>query len=332
VSKQHTVTLNGDKFPIRSGQVLLDAAMMAGVDIPHDCRAGRCGTCLTRVQRGITLGGDAGQPGVIHACQARVFSDLTLEIEALPAVQRVSARVTKLVDVTHDVVEVTMEPSKSVDIWPGQYCRFTFQGFPARAFSPTPPLNGSLQDGFIHLNIKRVRNGCVSTNLGGKIKPGHRVTIDGPFGHAFLRPSKDKRLVLVGSGTGFAPVWAIAHAALCENSARHIVIATGVRELSSFYMGAALEFMRAFPNVVIVATVEEEQSQYPIVRVGRPTDHLPPLSAGDIVYAAGAPKLVATVGDLSREAHSTFYSDPFEPAESEPQDWLTRAAAWLGTG
>lgn len=332
MTKQLTVTLNGEEFPIRPGQVLLDAAMMAGADIPHDCRAGRCGTCLIRVQRGITLGGETGQQSMIHACQARVFSDLTLDIETLPNIQRTGARVTGLVDVTHDVVEVTLAPVSSIDIWPGQYCRFTFQGFPARAFSPTAPLDGQLQSGSIHLNIKRVHNGCVSTNLGGKIKPGHRVTIDGPFGQAFLRPAIDKRLVLAGSGTGFAPIWAVAHAALCENALRRIVVVTGARELASFYMGPALEFMRTFPNVAIVATVEEAQTRYPIVRIGRPTDHLPTLTAGDIVYAAGAPALVETVGALARTAQSTFYADPFEPADSQPQDWITRAAAWLGTG
>jgi CDP-4-dehydro-6-deoxyglucose reductase, E3 len=332
VTKQYTVTLNGEEFGVRSGQVLLDAAMMAGIEIPHDCRAGRCGTCLTRVKKGITLGGETGQHGLIHACQARVFSDLTLEIEALPSVQRVSATLTRLIDVTHDVVEVALSPSSPLEIWPGQYCRFTFQGFPARAFSPTAPLDGHIANGNIHLNIKRVRNGCVSTNLGGKIKPGHRVAIDGPFGHAFLRPAENKRLVLVGNGTGYAPVWAVAHAALVENASRHIVMITGVRELKSFYMGQALEFMRRFQNVKIIATVEEQQLHFPAVKTGRPTDHLPALTATDVVYAAGAPALVDAIGEHARAAEATFYSDPFEPAGSQPQDWITRAAAWLGTG
>ena len=332
MAKLHRVSLNGATFPARSGQLLLDAALMSGAEIPHDCRAGRCGTCITKVERGITLGGETQQHGMIHACQARVFSDLSLAIEALPPVDRVEARVARLVNVTHDVVEVTLAPATPLDLLPGQYCRFTFHGFPPRAFSPTAALDGRSEPGRIHLNIKRVRDGCVSPNLGGKIRPGHRVTIDGPFGHAFLRPHRDNRLILAGSGTGFAPMWAVAHAALCENALRDIVLIAGVRALASFYMGPALDFAGTFPNVRIIATVQERQSDFPQVRFGRPTDHLPELEAGDTIYAAGAPAMVDALGKLALAAKSSFYSDPFEPAAAQAEDWITRAVAWLRTG
>ena len=287
---------------------------------------------MTRVERGITLGGETRQRGMIHACQARVFSDLTLAVEALPPVDRIEARVTGLIDVTHDVVEVTLAPSTPLTVLPGQYCRFGFRGFPERAFSPTALLDGRSPDVAIRLNVKRVHNGRVSTNLGGRINIGHRLTINGPFGHAFLRPGLDNRLVLVASGTGFAPMWAIAHAALCENARRPIVIVAGVRELASFYMSAALEFAAAFPNVHVIATAEERQSRYRQVRHGRPSDHVPTLVPDDIVYAAGAPAMVEVVGQRALEGAATFYSDPFEPAGADTEDWVSRAAKWLRVG
>jgi CDP-4-dehydro-6-deoxyglucose reductase, E3 len=329
MARQHRITLNGDTFFARSGQVLLDAALIAGVEIPHDCRAGRCGTCVTQVQRGVTLGGEMQQRGMIRACQARVFSELNLTVEALPTVGQTEARLTRLVDLTPDVAELTIAPAAPHELLPGQYCRFAFRGFPARNFSPTVRLDGRTRPDRIHLHVKRVRNGRVSTNLGGRIKPGHRLTLFGPFGHAFLRPRHDSRLVLVAGGTGFAPMWAIGHAALCENALRPIVFVVGVREQSSLYMAPALNFASRFPNVSIVATTEARRADAPNVRPGRPSDHVPQLDASDVVYAAGAPSMVEAVEKRARAAQATFYSDPFEPADSVSEDWVTRAFSWL---
>lgn len=80
MAKLHKIVLHGETFHARSGERLLDAALVNGVDLPHDCRAGRCGSCLLRVRSGITLGGETPQPGMVRACQAMAFSDLDLEI------------------------------------------------------------------------------------------------------------------------------------------------------------------------------------------------------------------------------------------------------------
>lgn len=332
MAKQHRVTVNGQSFHARSGQVLLDAAMVGGAEIPHDCRAGRCGTCVTRVNKGLTLGGETLQPGMIHACQARVFSDLDLSIEALPAARQIQARIVSLTDVTPDVVELEIAPAERFQLWPGQYCRFTFRGFPERAFSPTAPLTGDETGQNFRLNIKRVRNGRVSTNLGGKIKPGHALTIHGPFGHAFLRPRQSNRLVLVAGGTGFAPMWAVGDAALREHPWREVVFIAGTRTAAQLYMLPALSLARKFPNVTTIATTEAEEDTDPAILRGRPSDHLPRLRPNDIVYAAGAPAMVEAVAQVAIAARATFYADPFEPAGGQAEDWLTKAVSWLRTG
>jgi CDP-4-dehydro-6-deoxyglucose reductase len=76
--------------------------------------------------------------------------------------------------------------------------------------------------------VKRARGGRVTSCLGTSIRPGHRLRMEGPFGRAFLRPGG--RLILAGSGTGFAPIWAIACVALREYRNRPIVLIAGARE------------------------------------------------------------------------------------------------------
>ena len=78
------VTVNDEPFLANCGDLLLDWALMNGVDLPHDCRAGICGACKVRLVDGKVFGGQTRGDDMIHACQARIVSDLEIAIEAAP--------------------------------------------------------------------------------------------------------------------------------------------------------------------------------------------------------------------------------------------------------
>lgn len=333
MAKLHTVRIGEETFTARSGQVILDAALLGGGVMPHDCRAGRCGACVARVKQGITLGGEAREPGAIHACQARVFSDLSLEVEELPPIVRVKGKVASIAALAEDIVEVAIVPERKLEMYPGQFCKLAFKGYPARPFSPTGSLVSLDDDGSLRFHIKRVRGGRVTPLIGTVIKERHCVVVEGPFGHAFLRPGLTRRLVLVGSGTGFAPVWMLAAAALRENADRPIVMIAASRKIAGFYMAPALELVSVRPNVQIIATIEELVRDHRLVSAGSALDHLPALQAADVVYACGAPRLVDAVAEAATAAGAQFYADAFEmSAPPASQGWLDRARGWLMTG
>ncbi len=45
-------TLDGQSFEVEPDEIVLDAAMRQGVDIPYSCRSGTCRTCLSKVLSG----------------------------------------------------------------------------------------------------------------------------------------------------------------------------------------------------------------------------------------------------------------------------------------
>jgi ferredoxin len=45
-------TADGQSFEVEPGEIVLDAAMRQGVDIPYSCRSGTCRTCLSKVLSG----------------------------------------------------------------------------------------------------------------------------------------------------------------------------------------------------------------------------------------------------------------------------------------
>jgi NAD(P)H-flavin reductase/ferredoxin len=329
------VLVNDETFSANCGDLLLDAALMNGIDIPHDCRSGYCGTCRVRVLDGWVLGGQTSDPETVLACQCRVISDLQVAAEDVPEITTSTGRVIDLVRLAPDVVEVCIKLTRPAQYLPGQYFNVEFRGFPARRYSPTTALDGLGDDRLIRLHVRRIPHGRVSSALGRTIGAGHWAKLTGPVGSAYLRSYRSERLVLIAGGTGFAPLWAIASAAMNERPDRELVFVVGARRLDSLYMIPALCRLAQFRNVTIVPVVAEPQIVSRIVRQGRPTDHLPRLCSRDVIYAAGAPAMVESVVRIARTTATKCYADPFEQAAgsedvqrpglfSRTVDWFSR--------
>jgi ferredoxin len=83
------VDLDGQRHHVQwpRGSTLVDVMLAAGIDVPHSCREGRCGSCVCTVVSGEVamaandvLGPEDRQAGLILACQATPVSD-TVHIE-----------------------------------------------------------------------------------------------------------------------------------------------------------------------------------------------------------------------------------------------------------
>jgi ferredoxin len=83
------VHLDGERHRLRWpwSQTLVDTLLDAGIDVPHSCREGHCGSCVATLVEGEVdmvacdiLGSDDLREGLILACQARpVSTDLRVE-------------------------------------------------------------------------------------------------------------------------------------------------------------------------------------------------------------------------------------------------------------
>jgi NAD(P)H-flavin reductase len=319
------VTLNSELFSANCGDLLLDAALMNSIDLPHDCRSGICGACRVRLVKGRVFGGQRDGDEMILACQARIISDIEVEAEPVPDQVSISARVAGIVRLAPDVVGVDVELPKPLRYLPGQFCKVQFHGFPTRCYSPTYPLEGRPNNRLLHFHIRRLCDGVVSSELGRDIRIGHRVRVTGPFGTAFLRADHAGSIVLASSGTGFAPMWSVAVAAIMERPKRELIFVVAARKLQSLYMHAALCRLARFPGVTIIPTVSEPQNVSSAIRAGRPTDHLPVLSPSDVVYTAGAPAMTERVARIARAYGAKCYADPFTSnAKSNEQKKLVQ--------
>ena len=332
MARNHQITINGTSFLARRGELLLDAALSNGIDLPYDCRAGHCGTCCVRLVSGGVRGGEGSEPGIVHACQCRIVGDAVIERDQSSGVRTVEGVLTSLRALSPEVMEVGIRTRRALPYHAGQYVQVRFSGYPSRPFSITHPLSGNPNSRSIWFHVRRMKGGRVTSSLGKRIKPGHRVKLTGAYGSAHFRPNLNSRLILVATNTGFAPIWSIAVAALRENPKRMMTIIAGGRTIDSLYMGPALARLASFPNVRVVPVCSTPQTLTNAVKLGRPTDHLPRLLPTDVLYACGAPGMVDSIKSIAGGIGAVCYADPFLPTTDDTveEGVLTRAMGWLG--
>jgi ferredoxin len=76
-----TLDAENHTVPIAAGETLLQAALAAGIDAPHSCTEGRCGTCMAWLRNGeVSMASTRAlskrnrERGYVLACQSRPSS------------------------------------------------------------------------------------------------------------------------------------------------------------------------------------------------------------------------------------------------------------------
>jgi 3-phenylpropionate/trans-cinnamate dioxygenase ferredoxin reductase subunit len=325
MSGSFDLVINGKTVKASRGETLIDAGLSGWIAIPHDCCSGQCETCRVSVVSGGVDDRGTADKGTVLACQAKVIGNAEITFENVPEVAKRSGVVTGIAPLTSDIVEVIVTLSSPIDFKAGQYLGVKFSGFPARDLSPTVRFDGTAGPGELVFHIRRYPGGLVSTQVGSTIRPGHRVQVRGPFGSAYLREG-DGPLVLIGGGTGWAPIWSVASAARREQRHRDLVVIAGSRDAEGLYMRRSLDWL-IDDGVREIITTAEIGATDP-VRRGRPTHYLPSLGPEDTVYVAGPPPLVDAIKVKSRAAAARCYADPFLP-NAKPLSLIDRVMGIL---
>jgi 3-phenylpropionate/trans-cinnamate dioxygenase ferredoxin reductase subunit len=332
VNARPTLLINGRKIKARLGDTLLDAGLDNRIVIPHDCCTGQCSTCRVRIYDGEVDDEGTRQGDTVLACQARVSGPAVVEFDEVPVPAKRSGTVTAIDRISPDILEVVVTLSKPLTHLPGQYVKVSFAGFPGRDYSPTFRTDGTCELNELIFHVRACPDGVVSSQLGRRIGLGHRVQVRGPFGSAFFRKAEG-RIVLVATGTGWAPIWSVARAARYQQPQREMIVVVGARDPGNLYMGPSLDWLRQTGVQQITMTSTGGPRADGSVRAGRPTVHLPRLQETDSVYAAGTPEMVAAVEFLAGIGGAACYADPFLPATGRPRlrsviaDWVRQRTA-----
>ena len=220
----HTIrTADGHEYRCADDDTLLRAGLRAGLGFPYECNAGSCGTCKVELISGQVVSMRPDAPGLtdqdrarnrILACQARPSTDCQIKArlrsENVPRHRpaRFRAKLMGHRDLTHDMREFTFTAPGAPGFRPGQYALFYLPGIEApRTYSMSNIDDGSGTWQFI---VRRVPGGHGTVALFDKVPIASHVELDGPYGLAYLREESPRDLILIGGGSGLAPVLSLA--------------------------------------------------------------------------------------------------------------------------
>ena len=329
---QITVQPSGHQFPCDADETVLAAAMRAGVGLPYGCKNGACSSCKGKVVSGsIThkphqrraLTEDEEEKGMSLFCCALPHSDLVIEAREVAGsgdfpVKKMPSRVSTLERVAPDVIVITLQlPANEVlEYRAGQYIEFLLPGGKRRSYSmATAPGQGA-----ISLHIRHMPGGLFTDQVFGTMKERDILRFEGPLGTFFVREDSDKPMVLLASGTGFAPIKAIVEQMRATASTRQMVLYWGGRRPQDLYMDALCrQWEQELPNFRYVPVVSDAlpedgwTGRTGYVHQAVVADQ-PDLS-GWQVYACGAPIVVESAKrDFTAQCRlpdDEFYADAF---------------------
>ncbi len=235
-----TVQFDGSPYAGQADESVLDTLLRHGVEASYSCRKGSCLTCMLRsVEGAVPEDAQAGlrdtlkHQGYFLSCLCRPEGDISVvpgEDSAL--YQRAVIHAREIL--APDICRVTLEPATPLYYHAGQFLNLRRQDGLCRSYSlaSVPKLDRHLE-----FHIKRLPGGEMSNWLFDGMQIGESVDIQGPNGACFYLPGDPgQSLLMIGTGTGLAPLWAIARDALNDGHSGPIRLYHGSREADGLYL------------------------------------------------------------------------------------------------
>ena len=332
-----TVQPSGRSFEAEPAETMLAAGIRQGIGLPYGCKDGACGSCKCKKISGTVthgphqdkaLSAQEEADGYVLTCCGTATSDVVLESRqvthagAFP-IKKMPARVATLEKLSPDVVRLKLQlPANDIiQYHAGQYVEFILRDGARRSYSMANAPHTLIESGapMVDLHIRHMPGGKFTDHVFGAMKEKEILRIEGPYGSFHLQESP-KPIVLLASGTGFAPIKAIIEHMQFMGITREAVLYWGGRRPHDLYMNDWVQARCAeMPNLTYVPVVSDAlpedgwSGRTGFVHQAVLQD-LPDLS-GHQVYACGAPIVVDSARkDFVEKAglpEHEFFADAF---------------------
>ena len=178
----------GEQFSADPAEAVLTAALRAGLNLPHSCKGGHCGSCRARLLAGEVdypwprpagISDEEIRDGFALLCQARARTDLRVEARAVrPApdveIRSLPCRAERLARLTDDVMAVWLRlPAvETLPFRPGQYIDVMLPAGRRRSFSlANAPSDGAL----LEIHVRRASSQGFTAHVFDALQPRRAV-------------------------------------------------------------------------------------------------------------------------------------------------------------
>ncbi|MCL6571250.1 MAG: 2Fe-2S iron-sulfur cluster binding domain-containing protein [Bacillus sp. (in: Bacteria)] len=277
----YKVTLEpvGMEMDVEEGETVLEAAFRQGVALMHGCKEGQCSTCKSLLLDGdvemdrystFALPDHEKEDGYILLCKTLCYSDIKVELlqydeDALKIsipIKTFQTFIESIESVTHDIRKLTLkleEPEK-INFHAGQFVDIYAPGgnfYRSFSMGNTPNESGKLE-----FMIKIFKDGKFSTLLDEKLQVGDQLEVRGPFGNCIRREDNQGDILLIGGGSGMAPLWSILNDMNQKNVKRNVTFFYGARSKRDlFYLEKFAEIEKHLAGFRFVPALSEPSEE-----------------------------------------------------------------------
>lgn len=322
----HTISLAGHVVECREDETVLDALLREYVDISYGCRQGGCQTCMVRSLD--VAPPAAAQQGLkdvlIHrkhflACLCHPEQDMRIALSQHSAFFTEGTVVGKEL-LNRETLLLTVRSKAALDYYAGQFVNLKRADGLLRSYSIA---NSRRHSHTLSFHIRRLAGGQFSEWAHRELAVGDTLAVSDPQGLCFYLPNRPQQnLLLIGTGSGLAPLAGIIAEALEQEHLGSIHLFHGSREMDGLYW---IEEMRQlasqYPNFHYTPCVSRGDAPEGVA-LGRANDvamsALPDLK-GWRVFLCGHPEMVSQArlqAYLQGVSLQDIYADAFHVASA----------------
>ncbi len=316
-----TILFEGQDYQCEPGESVLDCLIRQGVSVNYSCKAGVCQSCMMVAVEGKPT--SASQVGIKETLKAQnhflicsCMPETDMQV-AVPdrAGSSFNSTVLSLDRLSADVVRLRLVRPDYYDYLPGQFLNLTNDAGVTRSYSlaSVPDL-----DDFLELHIRHVPGGLVSGWVADKLQVGDTVTISQAAGQCSYLPGREAQsLLLVGTGTGLAPLVGIVRDALQQGHSGPIHLYHGSSTAAGLYLVSELFAMDETNTVFHYHPCVSRETPSQGMQSGRAANVALETFAqlsGWRVFLCGREDMVKTVQKksfLAGAAMQDIFADPF---------------------
>ena len=274
------ISFEGQEYECAPGETVLDCLTRHGVSVDYSCRSGVCQSCMMVSTAGSPPAeSQVGLKDTLKAqdhfliCSCVPEQDMSL---ARPGGEGMSHEtpVVGMERLNEDVIRLRLARPEGYDYLPGQFLNLKNDRGVSRSYSlaSVPAL-----DDFLELHIRHIPGGQVSGWVAEQLKPGDTVTISAASGQCAYMPGRpEQSLLLVGTGTGLAPLLGIVRDALRQGHSGPIHLYHGSSDVKGLYLVDELRAM---------AEAHAAFNYHPCVSRGTPPEGVQSARAADQALA-----------------------------------------------
>lgn len=236
-----TITIKTHQITCHPDETLLDAMLRKNLDVPYDCKSGSCHTCLmrssdqapsARAQEGLKP--TQKQQNYFLACLCKPDQDMTISLADDADKFITHGKVISKQKLSEDIIELKLEHCDPLSFKAGQFINLMKPDGVFRSYSiaNTPNKNNTIE-----FHIRILPGGRFSKWVDNELAIGDQIPITDAKGHCFYIPERrEQGLLLIGTGSGLAPLAGILMDALEQNHTGPIHLLHGSKNKEGLYL------------------------------------------------------------------------------------------------